>query len=458
MRTRANAISNTALSAKWQGKPGWLTDGGTRGAGRLVARLRGAEGWQFFFQYFKAEDKRLYLPIGPYDSSGKRGVSLQAARDRAAALSTLYRNGTVNLHEHFERQHEAKERAHRAAQEAAQREQEQAKASTLRLLLDGYVKHLERGKKQSAADVRRIFNTHVYEPAPDLAERKAADVTVEDFVGLIGKVVEAGKGRTAAKMRSYLRAAYSMAIRAQTDPAMPSTFRSFGITANPLASIGALSEFNNPRKRHLSAPELRAFLLRLAQLPESKKKSALALNLLLGVQRAAQLLSVKPADMDLDGGVITLYDRKGKRKTPREHKVPLTKRACVILEGLLADLPEGAQFLFTSDGKTHLRTETVSEIVSQICADMVKAKEVREPFEMRDLRKTCETMLASLGVSSDVRGMLQSHGLGGIQKRHYDFHDYALEMREALTKWARHLERVKAGESAKVLSLKSANK
>jgi len=36
-------------------------------------------------------------------------------------------------------------------------------------------------------------------------------------------------------------------------------------------------------------------------------------------------------------------------------------------------------------------------------------------------------MLAAMGVSSDVRAQLQSHGLGGVQSRHYDRHTlYAL--------------------------------
>ena len=55
--------------------------------------------------------------------------------------------------------------------------------------------------------------------------------------------------------------------------------------------------------------------------------------------------------------------------------------------------------------------------------------------EMRDLRRTCETMLAAMGVSSDVRAHLQSHGLGVVQTRHYDRHSYMDEKRKALELW-----------------------
>ncbi len=100
-----------------------------------------------------------------------------------------------------------------------------------------------------------------------------------------------------------------------------------------------------------------------------------------------------------------------------------------------------------------MRPETVSVLVAEISAEMVKTHEARESFGLRDLRRTAETMLASLGVSSDVRAHLQSHGLGGVQKRHYDRHEYALEKRSALELWATHLKRAKAGGTGTVVPI-----
>jgi len=71
---------------------------------------------------------------------------------------------------------------------------------------------------------------------------------------------------------------------------------------------------------------------------------------------------------------------------------------------------------FSTDHKSAVRIETISVLVTEISAEMVKEKEARESFQLRDLRRTAETMLASLKVSSDVRAQLQSHGLGGIQQ------------------------------------------
>lgn len=57
-----------------------------------------------------------------------------------------------------------------------------------------------------------------------------------------------------------------------------------------------------------------------------------------------------------------------------------------------------------------------------------------------NLRRTAETHMAALGISSDVRAQIQSHGLGGIQARHYDRHDYMPEKRAALALWVRRFK------------------
>jgi integrase len=97
--------------------------------------------------------------------------------------------------------------------------------------------------------------------------------------------------------------------------------------------------------------------------------------------------------------------------------------------------------LFSSTGRAPLREETVAALVSDIRDAMEAAAELeRGPFSMRDLRRTAETHMAALGVSSDVRAQIQSHGLGGIQARHYDRHDYMSEKRAALALWVQRLK------------------
>jgi hypothetical protein len=110
----------------------------------------------------------------------------------------------------------------------------------------------------------------------------------------------------------------------------------------------------------------------------------------------------------------------------------------------------GSMWLFSIDERTGMRAETISELVKNLSEEMVKAGEAREPFQLRDLRRTAETMLAKLGTGPNIRDEVQSHGLGGVQKRHYDQHDYLEEKRATLQWWASHLAALKAGASVGV--------
>ena len=94
----------------------------------------------------------------------------------------------------------------------------------------------------------------------------------------------------------------------------------------------------------------------------------------------------------------------------------------------------------------------------QMAMSLPATVQVRENFELRDLRRTTEAMLAALKVPSDIRAQLLSHGLGGVQNRHYDRHDYALENRQALERWARHLTKLKATEASTAPALYSSEK
>jgi len=119
-------ITTNALRRAWPGKDCWLSDGGARGAGRLVARIV-RDGVSFSYKYFGPGRRKRFLPIGPYDAEGVRGYSLPKARDRAAELSSLLRSGIKDLHAYFEQQQAQAQRA-RESEEAARRQaQEQAR-------------------------------------------------------------------------------------------------------------------------------------------------------------------------------------------------------------------------------------------------------------------------------------------------------------------------------------------
>ncbi len=87
--------------------------------------------------------------------------------------------------------------------------------------------------------------------------------------------------------------------------------------------------------------------------------------------------------------------------------------------------PTGAYAISTDGGKTHLSAITLSHWA-------VAAGTGVADFRTKRLRSGVETLLARAKIQADHRGRLQSHGISGVQARHYDGHDYMDEKRHAL--------------------------
>lgn len=346
--------------------------------------------------------------------------------------------------------------AARAAREAAKAAEEAAKRYTLRALCEAYTAHLEaQDKARSAAATRSAFKCHVFSHA-DIADAPANQVTPHQIAALVRKVREAGKERTAGILRSYLSAAFNAAKRAPFDSAMPADLIAFAVEHSPVDAIPAIAA--NRGQRTLTADELKTYI---AHLGDSLPDRALMLALYAGGQRMAQLLRATVADYTHETQTLRLWDGKGKRREPREHLLPLAPVAAGIVESLIARAREreteraknegrepafSGLWLFSTHGRVPMTFETPGIRAADICATMKG-----EPFNLRDIRRTVETMLAGMGISKDTRAQLLSHGLSGVQSAHYDRHSYTTEKRNALTAWEQRLnEIIKGGKTSNV--------
>lgn len=440
----------------------WLQESlGKRGLGRLAVRGSAEGRPSFFFRYAPPKGERKTIALGVYDARGAAGLTLQQARERARELAAKHHDADQAGRDVADVL--ADERQAAAAKAAAdrievERVQRELARSSLRALLAAYVAHLEARGKPAAGDARRMFRRHVLDAWPELADTAAALIRPADVTVILRRVVQQGAGRTAAKLRSFMRAAYALALRAENDAAAPAELLSFRVETNPAAMTAALSEFNRTRDRALSEGELAFYAAAIEAAPASPAREGLRLALLLGGQRMAQLLRAKRSDVDLAARSLTLLDAKGKRTEPRRHVLPLTKPAAAIVAGLLEVEPpkDAPGWLFTTNGKAPTRVETCEELAHGIFAAMqadallIRTKAAKGPAQLRDIRRTCETHLAALGVSRDVRAQVQSHGLGGVQDRHYDRHSYEAEKRAALDAWGAYLKRIKAARAAAI--------
>ena len=291
-----------------------------------------------------------------------------------------------------------------------------------------------RGKKKSAAGAKSAFKCHLQ---GDTAALPANEVTPRQIAELVRTVSEAGKERAAGILRSYLSAAYNAARRAPFDAKLPAGLIPFNVEINPVAPVAVIKV--RARDRHLSPGELREYMRGMSDTPADL---ALRLALLTGGQRMAQLLRARVSDFNPDAMTLRLYDPKGKRTEPREHLLPLAPRAAALVESLAAAAgARESSWLLSSFGDTPIAETTPGKRVTEICAAMQG-----EPFDLRDIRRTCETMLAGMGISRDTRAQLLSHGLSGVQAAHYDRHQYMNEKRAALEAWERKLDEIAIGQ------------
>ncbi len=209
---------------------------------------------------------------------------------------------------------------------------------------------------------------------------------------------------------------------------IPVAFKAYAVHVNPVAQTRRDGRFDCTDKRPLTADELRRYWQLIERLPGVRGR-CLRLHLLTGAQRIEQLVRLRWGDVRADS--ITIYDTKGRPgRGARTHTVPIIKVAVRDLQSF----ERARDHVFsTTKGVKPISGTTLSGWAAQVVGGPI------DGFQLKRVRSGVETLLAANRISREIRGHLQSHGLTGIQARHYDGHDYMLEKPEALDVLAREL-------------------
>jgi len=312
---------------------------------------------------------------------------------------------------------------------------------TLEALTTAYCNFQEARGRSSHTDARSIFRIHLIEAKPALAAKPAADVSTEEIIDVLRAVKDGGHARTSNKLRSYLRAAFETAIAAHASHEYPVSFKAFAIKQNPVAGTKADSSGDKADKHPLTLAELRTYWRAIENAP-GRDGAMLRLHLLTGGQRIEQLVKLQRADVADDA--ITLYDSKGRPNggDARPHIVPLTRLAALAV----TTLTNNGEFLFSfGNGEKPIDASTLTRYSGKYGTGI-------EAFAPKRVRSGVETLLAARGVNQEIRGRLQSHGVSGVQAKHYNAHDYLPEKLAAL----KLLEAALTATDAKVIEIRSA--
>lgn len=400
------------------------------GKGCLLLRVQPDGKKLFYYRYF-LDGKKRFVQLGSFDAKGKRAwdgdrssvIGLSAAKEGARDIAGIIdQYGDVLSYEN------------KLADDVAASK----KQGSFGELLTLYVDHLKNTGAVRVSKVEGTLKKHVRSAFPKLMIKKANQVTSADIQTILAKLVSQGLTRQVNLLRGYLMAAFNLAAKHDNDPRrLASESTGFGLVSNPVSLVPVIQTFNRAGDRALSKHEFHLFLARLDSVPVVPG-SFLKLLIALGGQRIEQLLRLEWSDVDFDNNVITLRDGKGRPGLGvRDHLVPLTQTARQILEQLQSINQQSSPF--TSVGGKRMDAATPSKWVNKISKQLNQEHEI-DTFRGGDLRRTCETLLASIGIQKEIRAQLLSHGRSsGVQARHYDRYQYLSEKREALAKWEEYL-------------------
>lgn len=370
-------------------QPGqWLSE--NLGYGHGLLQVRGtATGGRY---YLRVGGGRTRIPLGA--AKGRGRLTLEEARQRAWETSPARRDGATP-------------------------------PKTLGGMLAAYCETLAQEGKNSHGSTRALLHRHVRDAHPQLWGKFAGSITAQQIVSVLDPLVADQKLGTASKLRFSLSAAFNQALRADLCAQSP-MMRGFDLTHNPLTLIAPISAARKTPERVLTISELRHLWEALEDL-RTPAGAILRFYTLTGGQRIAQLLRARCEDL-VEGGVM-LYDRKGRRAIPRPHLVPIIEPARRALEEVPA---RGTYLLKLRRDAAAPYHATLYRHLRSVSTDLQPVGAEQGEINFATIRRTIESTLAAAGVPALVRAHLQSHGLDGVQTRHYDRHSYSQEKRSAL--------------------------
>jgi integrase len=204
------------------------------------------------------------------------------------------------------------------------------------------------------------------------------------------------------------------------------------IAASPCMGIKPPAK-ENARDRVLSDAEIKAFWHACDGIGGAAGP-ALRLMLLTG-QRCGEVVGMKRSE--ISGDVWTLPRERTKNK--QRHEVPLSAQALAIIDAIPA-IDE--DFVFTSSETRRLGN------MSRAKAALDAQMKPKTPWVLHDLRRTAASGMGALRVTLPVIEKCLNHksgsfrGIVGVYQRH----EYAAEKRDALQRWANHVEGLISGK------------
>ncbi len=422
----------------------WLTDSiASKGSGRFTARITTAGKRLFYFRYTDPSGKRALISIGEYDATGKTGVKLKDARQRAGELSRLYMGGATDLKGYLDTEQKLSDATKRAKQdqldaEHAAREneiQQQAARISVEKLFDRWESSVLVKRKDGGQEIRRMFKKDVL---PTIGHLAAADVHRGHITELTDALVKRGVNRMGSLIFASIRQMFRFAVTRGI------------IEADPTAVISKRELFGKAteRERVLSEAEVKVLAKALPTALNDSGQCAVWI-MLATCCRIGEITRARWEHVDLEAGTWVIPAENS--KSGRPHTVALSPFALEQFETLRAKAKADAEKAEREVSPWVLPARNTKGCVcSKSLAKQVADRQRgdKEPMSRRspltnaltlsggkwvphDLRRTGATLMVELGVQPEVIERCLNHTEQNRMKRIYQRHNYAAEMANA---------------------------
>jgi integrase len=271
-------------------------------------------------------------------------------------------------------------------------------------------RHCKRANRpRTAIETSRLLTLHVL---PRWRGRLIRDITRRDVLELLDRLVDGGKPIAANRTLSAVRKMFNWAIARDI------------INASPCAGVKPPTA-ERSRDRVLTDDELRNVWRAAGQI--GGPFGSLVHLLILTGQRRDEVAQIEWSEIDLKARVWRLPP--GRVKNAKGHEIPLSEPAIAILTAL----PRiGERFALTANGDVPSSgySKGKRRLDALLPAEM-------PPWRLHDLRRTCASGMARLGINLPVIEKVLNHasgsfaGIVGVYQKH-GFFD---EKRAALDAW-----------------------
>ena len=257
---------------------------------------------------------------------------------------------------------------------------------------------------------------------PHWGHRDARTIEPREVIALLDGIVDRGSPVQANRVYGIVSQMFRYGIHRQI------------VADTPVKLLYRPGGREKPRQRTLSDEELRIIVQDPQQAFRLERTGYIAMALLLTGQRRGDLASAQWKDVDFAKRLWRIPAENAKNN--REHLVPLSDFAIEQFKGLKRLANRSPFVVPGADGSAPIDPKLMTRSIAR-CLARLKRRGV-EPFTLHDLRRTCRTGLARLGIRPDIAERVLNHSVGRLI-RVYDTYTYLDERREALDKWAHEL-------------------